>query len=159
MSVRVGQGWDVHRLVAGRPLMIGGVRVPFECGALGHSDGDVLLHAVCDAVLGALGLGDIGTHFPDTDPTWRGADSRSFVRSAAERMREQGWTVGNLDGTVLLERPRLRPYVDEIRKNIAALLDCEDGRVSVKAKTMEGLGPIGAGEAIAAAVVVLLQRD
>jgi 2-C-methyl-D-erythritol 2,4-cyclodiphosphate synthase len=156
-ALRIGQGFDLHRLVAGRPLRLAGITIPFDRGLLGHSDGDVVLHAVCDAVLGALGAGDIGRHFPDTDPRYRGIDSSRLLERVAALMREQGRQLGNLDVTILAEAPRLAPHVDAMRARLAALLGAATDQISVKAKTMEGLGAIGNGEAIAAMAVVLLQ--
>lgn len=157
--MRVGQGWDIHRLVAGRPLRLGGVEVPFDRGLLGHSDGDVVLHAVCDALLGAIGAGDIGTHFPDSDPQYRGADSADLLRRVAALAAERGFAVGNVDVTILAERPRLAPHVDAMRARIADLLAVGSDRVSVKAKTMEGLESVGRGEAMAAQAVALVERS
>jgi 2-C-methyl-D-erythritol 2,4-cyclodiphosphate synthase len=156
MTIRVGEGWDLHALVPGRKLMIGGVEIPFERGLLGHSDADVLLHAVTDALLGAAGLGDIGRHFPDTDERFRGADSVLLLTEAARRVREQGLLIGNVDSTVIAQAPRLAPYVDAMRDRIAAALDLGPARVNVKAKTAEKLGPVGQGQAIEARAVVLL---
>jgi 2-C-methyl-D-erythritol 2,4-cyclodiphosphate synthase len=148
--VRVGQGWDLHRLEAGGPLRLGGVDVPFDRRARGHSDGDVVLHALTDAVLGAVGAADIGTHFPDTDPQLRGADSAHFLRHALGIAAQRGFRVANADVTVIAERPRLAPHRDAILARLAELLDVPADAVSLKAKTAEGLGAVGAGEAIAA---------
>ena len=156
MTFRVGQGWDVHALVPGRRLIIGGVEVPFERGLLGHSDADVLLHAITDALLGAAALGDIGRHFPDTDERFRNADSLLLLTEAARRMRERGLQIGNVDSTVIAQEPRLAPYVDAMRDRIAAALDLSPDRVNVKAKTAEKLGPVGQGLAIEARAIVLL---
>ena len=153
---RIGEGYDVHRLSRRGPLMLGCIAVSEDFGAVGHSDGDVIAHALCDAILGALGLGDIGQHFPSTDPQWAGASSRRFLEFAVERMAEQGYTIGNVDCTVVLERPKLRPKIDDIRESLAEVLDCSVDRISVKAKTAEGLGPVGDGLALEARVVVLL---
>lgn len=155
---RVGQGWDVHRLVRGRALMVGGVEIDSELGEDGHSDGDVLLHAATDALLGALALGDIGTHFPPSDPRWKDADSRSFLKAAAAMAREGGWAVSNIDVTVILERPRLGPYREAVRASLAECLGIDPGSVSFKAKTYEGLGAVGRGEAVEAQAVCLLRR-
>jgi 2-C-methyl-D-erythritol 2,4-cyclodiphosphate synthase len=152
--LRVGQGWDIHRLVEGRPLRLGGVDVPFDRGLLGHSDGDVVMHALCDALLGAAAAGDIGTHFPDTDPSYRGADSAGLLARVVQLLAERGFAVGNVDVTVSAERPRLAPYVGPMRTRLAEILHTGVERVSVKAKTMEGLDAVGRGEAIAAAAVV-----
>ena len=152
--VRVGQGWDIHRLVAGRALRLGGIGVPSERGLLGHSDGDVVLHAVTDALLGAIAAGDIGQHFPDTDPRYRGIDSGVLlteVRALAER---RGHRIGNVDVTILAERPKLSAHLAAMQERLAELLDIAPAQVGIKAKTVEGLGAIGAGEAIAALAVI-----
>lgn len=154
--MRVGQGYDVHALVAGRRLVIGGVDIPFELGLAGHSDADVLLHAVCDALLGAAALGDIGSHFPDTDPRYRGADSRVLLRAVAGLLRERGWNTSNVDTTIVAQAPRMAPHVAAMRANIAADLGIPESAVSVKAKTTERLGYIGRGEGIAAQAIALL---
>jgi 2-C-methyl-D-erythritol 2,4-cyclodiphosphate synthase len=156
MNFRIGEGWDVHQLVAGRKLIIGGVEIPYHLGLLGHSDADVLLHAVTDALLGAAALGDIGSHFPDTDPAFKGADSRLLLTEAGRRVREQGYQIGNVDSTVIAQAPRLAPYIMEMRECIATALGLGLGQVSVKAKTAEKLGPIGQGQGIEARAVVLL---
>lgn len=156
MNIRVGQGFDVHALVEGRDLIIGGVKIPHTHGLLGHSDADVLLHAVTDAVLGAAGLGDIGRHFPDTDPRYAGADSRVLLRDAMEKVRQAGWTVVNLDATVHAQAPKIGPHAAAMVDNLAADLAVDSSRVNVKAKTNEGLGYLGRKEGIAANVVVLL---
>lgn len=155
--MRIGFGTDIHRLVEGRPLLIGGVEIPSAFGAEGHSDADVLLHAVTDAILGALALGDIGSHFSDRDERWKDADSMVFMREAARLMREGGYRIGNVDATVDLERPKLRPHVDRMRSNLAGALETDAKRISVKAKTGEGLGAVGEGRAIRAAACVLLE--
>jgi 2-C-methyl-D-erythritol 4-phosphate cytidylyltransferase / 2-C-methyl-D-erythritol 2,4-cyclodiphosphate synthase len=152
----VGTGYDLHRLVEGRPLVIGGVTIPFERGALGHSDADVACHAATDAILGAACLGDIGRHFPDSDPRWQDADSLALLRDAARLVHEQGYEVGNLDITVILERPKIQDAIDEMRRRLAAALGVDFARVSVKGKTNEGVDAIGRGEAIAAHAVALL---
>jgi len=156
VNLRVGQGFDVHALVEGRDLIIGGVKIPHTHGLLGHSDADVLLHAVTDAVLGAAGLGDIGRHFPDTDPRYAGADSRVLLRDAMEKVVAAGWSVVNLDATVHAQAPKIGPHAAAMVKNIAADLGVDVSRVNVKAKTNEGLGYLGRKEGIAANVVVLL---
>lgn len=156
MNVRVGQGFDVHALVEGRDLIIGGVKIPHTHGLLGHSDADVLLHAVTDAVLGAAGLGDIGRHFPDTDPRYAGADSRVLLRDAMEKVSSAGWKVVNVDATVHAQAPKLGPHAPGMVANIAADLGIDDSCVNVKAKTNESLGYLGRKEGIAATVVVLL---
>ena len=154
--MRIGNGFDVHALVPGRPLVIGGVTIPFDRGLEGHSDADVLLHAIADAVLGALALGDLGAHFPDTDPRWKGASSRALLREVAALMQVNGWRVGNVDATVVAQAPRLAPYVPAMREAIAADLGCMAKQVSVKATTPERLGFTGRGEGIAALASVLL---
>lgn len=158
MIFRVGQGWDVHRLAPGRALMLGGVEVPSDLGEVGHSDGDVLFHAVVDAMLGAVAAGDIGRHFPPSDPRWKDAPSRIFVERAVEILAEAGWRVVNVDSTVVLERPRLAPLVDDVRASMADALGLPVGAVSVKAKTHEGVGPVGRMEAIEAQATVLVER-
>jgi 2-C-methyl-D-erythritol 2,4-cyclodiphosphate synthase len=155
-SMRVGEGWDVHALVPGRPLVIGGVAIPFERGLLGHSDADVLLHAITDALLGAAGLGDIGRHFPETDERLRGADSLRLLAEAAARVREQGWEIGNVDSTVIAQAPRLAAHVEAMRERIAQALGVQVQQVNVKAKTAEKLGPVGEGMAIEARAIALL---
>ena len=156
---RVGQGYDVHRLEAGRDLWIGGVQIPFPMGLSGHSDADVLLHAICDALLGAVASGDIGLHFPDSDSVHRGRPSREFLQEVREVLVTNGWSIGNIDATVIAEKPKLAPYVDEMRKNIAADLQVEVSQVSVKATTTEGLGLTGRGEGIAALAVAMVTND
>ncbi|OGA16600.1 MAG: 2-C-methyl-D-erythritol 2,4-cyclodiphosphate synthase [Betaproteobacteria bacterium RIFCSPLOWO2_02_FULL_63_19] len=154
--MRVGQGFDVHALVAGRKLVIGGVAIPFDRGLEGHSDADVLLHAVTDAVLGAAGLGDIGRHFPDMDSRYRDADSRLLLRATARMVRDAGWVVVNVDATVIAQAPRMMPHIAAMVDNIAADLGLAATHVNVKAKTTEGLGFAGRGEGIAAEAIVLL---
>ena len=153
---RVGQGFDVHALVTGRPLIVGGVNIPFRQGLLGHSDADVLLHALTDALLGAAGLGDIGRLFPDTDPKHAGADSRVLLRTAFARVKAAGWQVVNIDATIICKAPKIMPYAPEMVANIAADLDIEPGAINIKGKTTEKLGFTGRGEGIAAQVVSLL---
>ncbi len=155
---RVGQGYDVHALVEGRPLIIGGVTIPHTHGLLGHSDADVLLHAVTDAVLGAAGLGDIGRHFPDTDPAYQGADSRVLLRAALAKVAQAGWQVVNVDATVHAQAPKIGPHAAAMVANIAADLEIAGDAVNIKAKTNEGLGYLGRKEGIAATVVALLAR-
>ncbi len=157
-NFRIGHGYDVHRLVIGRSLTLGGVAIPYEKGLLGHSDADVLLHAICDALLGALALGDIGKHFPDTDPQYAGIDSRLLLSRTAELIREKGWQIGNIDATVVAQAPRLSPYIQQMRKNIADALELPPDTVSVKATTEEHLGFTGEGLGIAAHAVCLLFR-
>lgn len=160
MMVRVGEGWDLHALVAQRPLVLGGVQVPFHLGLLGHSDADVLLHAITDALLGAAALGDIGRHFPDTDSRFKGADSMLLLAEAARRVRAAGWDIGNVDSTVIAQAPKLMAHIPVMCTRIAAGLGVAVGQVNVKAKTAEKLGPVGLGQAIEArAVVLLLQRS
>lgn len=155
---RIGEGWDVHQLVAGRKLILGGVEIPHVTGLLGHSDADVLLHAITDALLGAAALGDIGRHFPDTDPEFRGADSIVLLAEAARRVRAEGWQIGNIDSTVIAQAPKLSPHIGAMRERIAGALDIEVGQVNVKAKTAEKLGPVGEGRAMEARAAVLLHR-
>jgi 2-C-methyl-D-erythritol 2,4-cyclodiphosphate synthase len=158
MNLRIGEGWDVHALVAGRPLVLGGVTVPFHLGLLGHSDADVLLHAITDAILGAAALGDIGRHFPDTDPTFKGADSMVLLVEAARRVRAAGWSIGNIDSTVIAQAPKLMPHIPAMCARIAEGLGLALDQVNVKAKTAEKLGPVGMGQAMEARAVVLLVR-
>lgn len=158
-SIRIGIGYDIHRLVEGRKLILGGVEIAFEKGLLGHSDSDVLTHAICDALLGAAALGDIGTHFPDNDPRWAGASSLDLLGLVVQLLAEQGFGVTNVDATVMAEQPRLRPHVDSMRKRLASVLGVDIDRVSVKAKTSEGLESVGRGEAMAAHAVVLIHRS
>ena len=157
-SSRIGIGYDIHRLVEGRKLILGGVEIPFEKGLLGHSDSDVLSHAICDALLGAAALGDIGTHFPDTDPCWAGASSLDFLARAVEMLTELGYRISNIDATVIAERPKLRPHMKSIRERLASVLRIDVDRVSIKAKTNEGLESVGRNEAMAAQAVVLIHR-
>lgn len=158
MNIRIGNGFDVHALVAGRKLVLGGVAIPFDRGLDGHSDADVLLHAVCDAILGALALGDLGAHFPDTDPRWKGVDSRVLLRHVVSLATSGGWRTGNLDTTLIAQAPKLAPHVPAMRANLAGDLGCDVGEVSVKATTTERLGFAGRGEGIAALATVLLVR-
>lgn len=151
--MRIGVGYDVHRLVEGRPLIIGGVTIPSEKGLAGHSDADVLLHAIADALLGAAALGDLGAHFPDTDPDWEGADSQTLLRHVVEAVGEAGHVPHNVDSTIVLERPKLRPHINDMRANVADCLDLPEGRVSVKATTNEGLGEVGSGDGAVAHAV------
>ena len=153
---RIGEGWDVHALVPGRPLVIGGVPIAHTHGLLGHSDADVLLHAITDALLGAAGLGDIGRHFPDTDARFRGADSAVLLAEAARRVRAAGWRIGNADSTVIAQAPRLAAHIPAMVARIAGVLEVAAAQVNVKAKTAERLGPVGQGAAIEARAVVLL---
>ena len=154
--MRIGHGYDVHRLVEGRKLIMGGVDIPYEKGLLGHSDADVLLHAIMDAILGALALGDIGGLFPDTDQRFKDADSMLLFKEVLRIMGEKGYRIGNIDSTVIAQRPKLKPYIEEMRSKIAAACSCEPDRISVKATTEEKLGFTGSGEGIAAHAVVLI---
>lgn len=156
--LRIGHGYDVHRLVEGRPLILGGVSIPFEKGCLGHSDADVLLHAVMDSLLGAAALGDIGLHFPDSDEHYKGADSMILLGRVCDIIKENGYCINNLDATVLAQAPKLRPYIDQMRKSISSVLKLEIDAVSIKATTEEGLGFTGSGDGIAAHCVCLLER-
>lgn len=156
LPFRVGQGFDVHALVEGRPLIIGGVKIDWSRGLAGHSDADVLLHAVTDALLGGAGLGDIGRHFPDTDPAFKGVDSRVLLREAYARVRAAGWQVGNIDATVHAQAPKMSPHIGAMVVNIAADLGVDASQVNIKAKTNEGLGHLGRSEGLAATVVALL---
>jgi 2-C-methyl-D-erythritol 2,4-cyclodiphosphate synthase len=158
MTLRIGEGWDTHALVAGRPLILGGVRIEHSHGLLGHSDADALLHAITDALLGAAGLGDIGRHFPDTDPAFKGADSSVLLAEAARRVRAAGWDIVNVDSTIVAQAPKMAPHIPGMCANIARALAIEAGGVNVKAKTAEKMGPVGEGRAIEARAVCLLQR-
>lgn len=156
MNIRIGEGWDVHALVPGRKLIIGGVEIPHITGLLGHSDADVLLHAITDALFGAAALGDIGTHFSDTDPQFHGADSMKLLVEAARRVQEKGYRIGNIDSTVIAQAPKLMPHIPAMRAGIAKALGLEVGQINVKAKTAEKLGPVGQGQSMEARAVVLL---
>ncbi len=158
MDFRVGFGYDSHRFAPGRPLVIGGVVVPYELGLAAHSDGDVLIHAVCDALLGAAGLKDIGTWFPDTDDTYKNADSTLLLAKVVEVIKERGWQVNNLDCTLVLERPKMKPHIDNIILRLSQLLDVSSENIAVKAKTNEKMGFTGAGEGIAAVAAVTLRK-
>ena len=159
MNFRIGHGYDVHRLVKDRALILGGVSIPYSMGLLGHSDADVLLHAIADAMLGAAAMGDIGLLFPDTDPAYEGADSLRLLGQVADRVYKAGYAVANVDTTILAQAPKLRPYITAMRENIARMLEIDPGQVGVKATTEEGLGFTGTGEGIAAhAVILLIQR-
>jgi 2-C-methyl-D-erythritol 2,4-cyclodiphosphate synthase len=157
-EIRTGLGWDVHRIAAGRPMILGGVTIECEFGLDGHSDADVLAHAVTDAILGAAALGDIGMHFPDSDPRWKGCDSLVFLRHAQELAAEQGWRIVNVDSTVILERPKLKEYRGAIRERLAGALGLDCERVSVKFKTAERVGPVGEGRSAEAQAVVTLAK-
>ena len=158
MNFRIGEGWDVHALVPGRKLMLGGVNVPHTAGLLGHSDADVLLHAITDAVLGAAGLGDIGRHFPDTDPQFKGADSSVLLAEAMRRVRQQGWELVNVDSTIVAQAPKLAPHMAAINASVAKALGVQPDQVNVKAKTAEKLGPVGQRQSMEARAVALLHR-
>jgi 2-C-methyl-D-erythritol 2,4-cyclodiphosphate synthase len=158
MDIRTGLGWDNHRITVGRPLILGGVTIPCEFGLDGHSDADVLSHAITDALLGALALGDIGMHFPDTDPRWKGCDSLVFLRHAVTLARELGFTISNVDSTVILQRPRLKDFRQPIRESLAAAMELPVDRVSVKFKTAEKVGPVGEGKSGEAQAAVLLYK-
>ena len=156
--MRIGHGYDVHRLTEGRELILGGVKIEYEKGLLGHSDADVLLHAVSDALLGAAGLGDIGRHFPDTDPKYKGADSLELLRQVAGKVAAAGYRVGNVDVTMIAQRPRLKDFIPQMEQNIASALDVEPGRINVKATTEERLGFTGSGEGMACHAVCILEE-
>ena len=156
--MRIGHGYDVHRLVEGRDLILGGVKIPYEKGLLGHSDADVLLHAVSDALLGAAGLGDIGRHFPDTDPQYKGADSLELLRKVYRKISEKGYKVGNIDVTMIAQRPKLKDYIPQMQANIAAAVGTAPDRVNVKATTEEKLGFTGTGEGMSCHAVCLLEE-
>lgn len=156
--LRIGEGWDIHALVPGRALVLGGVHIPHTAGLLGHSDADALLHAITDALLGAAGLGDIGSHFPDTDPAHEGADSRKLLQQALQAVEARGWRVVNVDSTVMAQAPRLSPHIAAMRQSIADCLKLPADAVNVKAKTAEKMGPVGEGRAIEARAVCLLMK-
>ncbi len=156
--MRIGKGFDIHRLVDGRKLILGGVEIPFEKGLLGHSDADVLVHAICDAILGAAGEGDIGVHFPDTDPKFKDANSLNLLKISCDKVRSKGYSIVNIDSTVFAEKPKLLQYKEAMRKNIAESAGIDPSDINVKATTFEGLGAIGNGEGIGAESVVLLKQ-
>ena len=158
MTIRVGEGWDTHALVTGRALILGGVTIEHTHGLLGHSDADALLHAITDAVLGAAGLGDIGSHFPDTDPTFKGADSVVLLQEAVRRVAQAGWVVGNVDSTIVAQAPKMAPHIPAMRERIATALGVSVDAVNVKAKTAEKMGPVGEGRAIEARAICLLLK-
>jgi 2-C-methyl-D-erythritol 2,4-cyclodiphosphate synthase len=158
LSLRVGEGWDTHQLVVGRPLVLGGVTIPHTHGLLGHSDADALLHAITDALLGAAGLGDIGHHFPDTDPVFKGADSVHLLKAAAQRVRDEGYVLLNVDSTIVAQAPKMAPHIPAMRDCIAAALGLAASAVNVKAKTAERMGPVGELRAIEARAICLLFR-
>lgn len=157
-SLRIGEGWDTHALVTGRPLILGGVTIEHTHGLLGHSDADALLHAITDAVLGAAGLGDIGRHFPDTDPQFKGADSIALLQEAVRRAAQAGWVVGNVDSTIVAQAPKMAPHIPAMRERIAQALGVQADAVNVKAKTAEKMGPVGEGRAIEARAICLLLK-
>lgn len=159
MSFRIGFGYDVHRLEKGIPFWLGGVSIPHDKGAVGHSDADVLIHAICDALLGALALGDIGGHFPDTDQKYKGIASKKLLEQTMELVREKGYRIGNIDTTVCLQEPKIKPFISEMRKEIAAVLQVERDLISIKATTEEKMGITGRGEGVSAYAVVLLQSN
>jgi 2-C-methyl-D-erythritol 2,4-cyclodiphosphate synthase len=159
MQIRVGEGWDTHALVEGRALILGGIRIEHTHGLLGHSDADALLHAITDAVLGAAGLGDIGRHFPDTDPQFKGADSVVLLVEAVARARAAGWQLGNIDCTIVAQAPKMAPHIPLMREKIAQAVGLTPDAVNVKAKTAEKMGPVGEGKAIEARAVCLLQKQ
>lgn len=156
MNIRIGNGYDIHQLGAGRPLILGGVKIPHELGLVGHSDADVLTHAIMDAMLGALSLGDIGHYFPPTDPQWAGADSLMLLGKVHQLLRDRGWQVGNIDSVVVAERPKLKPHISIMRDRLAGVLELKPDQIGIKATTNEKLGPVGREEGIAAYAVVLL---
>ena len=157
--MRIGQGYDVHRLVEGRKLILGGVDIPYEFGLLGHSDADVLAHAIMDALLGAAGMGDIGRHFPDTDPRYAGADSLRLLIAVVEKLTDAGWKIGNVDSTIVAQRPKLAPYLAQMQQNLAAAMGVRPNQVNIKATTEEKLGFTGSGEGMAAQAIALLLKD
>lgn len=159
MNFRIGFGYDVHRLEAGRPFWLGGVKIADDHGAVGHSDADVLLHAICDALLGAANLGDIGVHFPDTKAEWRGKESSFFLKTVLKMIQSDGWRIANIDSTVCLEAPKIRPFVEEMKKTIASHLNVSPSLISVKATTNEGMGFVGRKEGVTAYAVALLTKD
>lgn len=156
--MRIGIGYDVHQLVENRKLILGGVEIPYHFGLLGHSDADVLTHAICDAILGAAALGDIGTHFPDTDASYAGMDSQIFLRTIAAKVRDHGFAIGNVDSTIIAEKPKVAPYILQMQSVLAESLNISDSQVSIKATTTEGLGIVGKGTAIVAQAVVILVK-
>ena len=159
MNIRIGNGYDIHRLVSDRSLILGGVNIPHSLGLLGHSDADVLTHAIMDAMLGALSLGDIGHYFPPSDPQWAGADSLVLLSQVHQLIRDQGWQVGNIDSVVVAERPKLKPYIEKMRNKLAGVLQLQPNQIGIKATTNEKLGPVGREEGICAYAVVLLLKE
>lgn len=158
-AIRIGNGYDVHQLVPGRKLILGGIEIPYDKGLKGHSDADALLHAITDALLGALALGDIGKHFPDTDPAYKDADSRELLRLSYQKILDKGFVLGNIDATIILEKPKLLPYIMQMREQIAGDLNCPVDAVSVKATTSEKMGFVGRGEGIAVLAVALIYKN
>ncbi|NJM62092.1 MAG: 2-C-methyl-D-erythritol 2,4-cyclodiphosphate synthase [Oscillatoriales cyanobacterium RU_3_3] len=158
MNIRIGNGYDIHCLVPDRPLILGGINIPHELGLLGHSDADVLTHAIMDAMLGALSLGDIGLYFPPTDPKWKGADSTVLLAQVNQLILDKGWEIGNIDSVVVAERPKLKPHISKMRDRLAEVLQLQPDRIGIKATTNEKLGPVGREEGIAAHAVVLLTQ-
>ncbi|PLZ83065.1 2-C-methyl-D-erythritol 2,4-cyclodiphosphate synthase [Fischerella muscicola CCMEE 5323] len=156
MNIRIGNGYDIHRLVSDRPLILGGINIPHSLGLLGHSDADVLTHAIMDAMLGALSLGDIGHYFPPSDPQWAGADSLVLLSKVHQLIRSQGWQIGNIDSVVVAERPKLKPHIEKMKEKIAGVLQLQPNQVGIKATTNEKLGPVGEEQGICAYAVVLL---
>ncbi|MBW4556814.1 MAG: 2-C-methyl-D-erythritol 2,4-cyclodiphosphate synthase [Trichormus sp. ATA11-4-KO1] len=156
MNIRIGNGYDIHRLVSDRPLILGGIQISHELGLLGHSDADVLTHAIMDAMLGALSLGDIGHYFPPSDPQWAGADSLLLLTQVHQLIRDQGWQIGNIDSVVVAERPKLKPHIEKMRAKLATVLQLQPNQIGIKATTNEKLGPVGREEGICAHAVVLL---
>jgi 2-C-methyl-D-erythritol 2,4-cyclodiphosphate synthase len=156
LNIRIGEGWDVHALVEGRPLIIGGVSIPFKKGLLGHSDADVLIHALIDALLGAAGMGDIGKHFPDTDPRYKGANSQVMLKAAYALVAKAGWSIVNIDSTIIAQAPKMAPFISQMIECLSACLNISADRINIKAKTAEKLGPVGLGQSIEARAVVLL---
>ena len=159
MSLRIGYGYDVHQLAEGEDLIVGGIHVPYHLGSVGHSDADVLLHVICDALLGALALGDIGTHFPDTDPAYKGIDSKVLLKRTYELVKQEGWALANVDSTVCLQLPKLKPHIPTMQAIVAELLDVEPNQIGIKATTTERLGFVGAQKGISAHAVVLLAKQ
>ena len=158
MKIRVGFGYDVHRLTTGRDLILGGVNIPFEKGLDGHSDADVLIHAICDALLGAAGLRDIGFHFPDTDPDYKGADSKLLLKEVCSLLKEKGWEVGNIDATIVAEQPKINPHIPNMISILTPIISCDAEDISIKATTNEKMDFIGRGEGMAAYAVALIQK-
>ncbi|RAM49637.1 MAG: 2-C-methyl-D-erythritol 2,4-cyclodiphosphate synthase [Hapalosiphonaceae cyanobacterium JJU2] len=159
MNIRIGNGYDMHRLVSDRPLILGGINIPHSLGLLGHSDADVLTHAIMDAMLGALSLGDIGHYFPPSDPQWAGADSLVLLSQVDQLIRKQGWQIGNIDSVVVAERPKLKPHIEKMKEKIAGILQLQPNQIGIKATTNEKLGPVGEEQGICAYAVVLLSQE